>query len=68
MRDLLAKLQPQLVVCRMGNKAKSTISDRINRSDHQLKSSEILTSKGLRTVRLINEDLIVEWLPKDNPD
>ena len=52
---------------RMGNKAKSTISDRINRSDHQLKSSEILTSKGLRTVRIINEDLIVEWLPKDNP-
>ena len=53
---------------RMSGRALSTISERINglRST-PCKKAEVLTSKGLQGIRLIDEDLIAEWLPKDNP-
>jgi hypothetical protein len=33
----------------------------------QPETAEVLTSTGVKTVRLITEDCIVAWLPKDNP-
>jgi prophage antirepressor-like protein len=51
---------------RMANKSKSTISERFGKD--LLKETQINTRKGLQTVRLIPEDLIVQWLPKDNPE
>ena len=53
---------------RMSGKAKSTISGRLQSVQLEgVKDAEIETQQGLRTVRLINEDLIAEWLPSDNP-
>lgn len=53
---------------RMSGKAQSTISKRIGSHEQtKLLEAEIQTSKGLRTHRLLTEDLIAEWLPKDNP-
>jgi phage antirepressor YoqD-like protein len=51
--------------CRMSGKAKSTISERFGKLP--LNEAEIQTPGGIQGVRLINEDLIAEWLPKDNP-
>lgn len=51
---------------RLSGKSKSTISERFGKLE--LKYAEILTTTGFKTVRLIPEDLIVEWLPKDNPE
>lgn len=54
---------------RMSGKAQSTISGRLaTYRDEALKTAEILTTTGLKTVRLISEDLICKWLPKDNPE
>lgn len=50
---------------RMVEKAKSTISERFGKSG--LKEAQILMQQGPKTVRLVTEDLIAEWLPKDNP-
>lgn len=54
---------------RMSGKAQSTISERFKgvRED-EVKTAEIPTPGGLQAVRLIPEDLIVQWLPKDNPE
>lgn len=53
---------------RMSGKAKSTISQRLQGvSLGSPKTAQILTEGGLQGVRLITEDMIVEWLPKDNP-
>lgn len=54
---------------RMSGKAQSTISGRLaTHRNEALKTAEILTTTGLKTVRLISEDLICKWLPKDNPE
>lgn len=54
---------------RMSGKAQSTISGRLaTHRNEALKTTEILTTTGLKTVRLISEDLICQWLPKDNPE
>ena len=54
---------------RMSGKAQSTISGRLTTHRNEaLKTAEILTTTGLKTVRLISEDLICKWLPKDNPE
>ena len=54
---------------RMSGKAQSTISGRLaTHRNESLKTAEILTTTGLKTVRLISEDLICKWLPKDNPE
>jgi hypothetical protein len=53
---------------RMSGKAKSTISERLKGvALDNVKQTEIQTQGGLQAVRLISEDLITEWLPKDNP-
>lgn len=51
---------------RMASKAKSTISERFGKMS--LESVEIPTGSGTKTVRLVTEDLLTEWLPKDNPE
>jgi hypothetical protein len=51
---------------RMSGKAESTISERTLRFD-VVKNSEILTSTGLKTIRLIPASLVFKWLLKDNP-
>lgn len=54
---------------RMSGKAQSTISGRLTtHRNESLKTAEILTTTGLKTVRLISEDLICKWLPKDNSE
>ena len=50
---------------RMANKAQSTISERIGKLE--VKEAQILTTTGLKTHRLIDENLICEWIIKDNP-
>jgi len=53
---------------RMADKDKSTISRRLETvAAEELKTAEILTTTGAKTVALITESLICEWLPKDNP-
>ena len=53
---------------RMSGKDKSTISRRIGTvASGTHKTGEVLTTSGLKTVALIPESLIAEWLPKDNP-
>jgi hypothetical protein len=53
---------------RMADKAVSTISERLKgvRIEDE-KMAETSTPGGLQGVRLITENNIVEWLPKDNP-
>jgi hypothetical protein len=51
---------------RMSGKAKSTISERLTVRNEDLKTAEILTQQGLRTVRLISADLVFDWLLTDN--
>lgn len=54
---------------RMSGKLASTISRRLKLLHKEgLDQAEILTTTGLKTVRLISEDLICKWLPKDNPE
>lgn len=53
---------------RMSGKDKSTISRRLGNVAIQLqKTAEIQTPKGLRTVAVVSEDLISEWIVDDNP-
>ena len=53
---------------RMAGKAISTISERLQGvRDGVSKTVEVVTAGGSQGVRMIDEDLIVEWLPKDNP-
>ena len=53
----------------MANKAKSTISERLQgvRSE-DIKTAEIFTPGGLQGVRLIPAKLVFQWLIKDNPE
>lgn len=53
---------------RMANKDKSTISRRLKGvAQNPSKTAEIQTVTGIKTVALVPEDLIAEWLPTDNP-
>ena len=57
---------------RMSGKSQSTVNSRIKRMkegerNYLVKMAEVQTAQGLQTVRLLSEDLIIEWLPKDNP-
>ena len=53
---------------RMSGKDLSTVSRRFQGvALNNRKTAEILTLGGLQGVALISEDLICEWLPKDNP-
>jgi len=54
---------------RMSGLSKQAISKRLRTvNPTTTKSAEIQTVTGLKTVNLVPEDLIVEWLPKDNPE
>lgn len=53
---------------RMSGKDKSTISRRLKGvAKKDTKSAEIQTGQGLQGVALIDEDLMADWLAKDNP-
>lgn len=53
---------------RMSGKSKGTIYDRLKGGRFEEREMvEIPTSGGVQRGRLITEDMIVEWLPKDNP-
>ena len=57
---------------RLSGKARTTIQSRINKIkgddiDGQY-TIEIPTNGGFQQVTVISEDLISEWLPKDNPE
>lgn len=53
---------------RMSGKDESTIRKRLKGGDSELvKQAQILTAGGIQGADLISEDLIAEWLPKDNP-
>jgi hypothetical protein len=53
---------------RMSGVSKQAISKRLQTVNPvNSKTAEILTVSGLKTVNLIPESTIVEWLPKDNP-
>lgn len=53
---------------RMSSKAKSTISERLVAvREEEVKTAELVTAQGLRTVRLIPGKLARTWLVKDNP-
>ncbi len=54
----------------MSGKAKSTISERMNKGvwSKSVKNAEIYTPGGLQAVRLIPADIVYEWLLTDNLD
>lgn len=53
---------------RMSGKDESTIRKRLKVSDLEVvKDAQILTAGGMQGADLITEDMIAEWLPKDNP-
>jgi len=52
---------------RMANISKQAISKRCTVNQSVLKTAEIDTTSGIRTVNLITEDTICEWIIKDNP-
>ncbi len=53
---------------RMSGKSESVIRERVTTArDNANLIAEVLTATGFKTARLITEDQIVEWLPKDNP-
>ena len=53
---------------RMSGVSKQAVSRRLKTVNLEgLKVAEILTASGLKTVNLIPESIIVQWLPKDNP-
>lgn len=51
---------------RMSGKARSTLTERLSKLP--VITTEVNTGGGVQGVRLISEDLMVEWLPKDNPE
>ena len=54
---------------RMSGKHESTIRSRLKSARiDSAKTAVIQTGRGNQAARLIPEDLIVEWLPKDNPE
>lgn len=54
---------------RMSGKHQTTISKRLRRmNDRVSNQAEIQTETGLKVCELIDENLICEWLPKDNPE
>ncbi|MDJ0579047.1 hypothetical protein [Crocosphaera sp.] len=54
---------------RMSGKDQSTISKRLGRMNRLLRQeAQILTSTGSKTVALINEDTISDWIVDDNPE
>lgn len=58
---------------RISEKAKSTIQSRVDRMTegeriNSTKEAELFIGGGLQGVRLLTEQLICEWLPKDNPE
>ena len=58
---------------RLAGKPQSTINSRVSRMSEGerkkfVKEAEVLTPGGLQGVQCLTEDLIVEWLPKDNPE
>ncbi|WP_107670356.1 hypothetical protein [Cyanothece sp. BG0011] len=53
---------------RMSGINRTTVQMRVKDVNSDLaKTAEIQTQGGLQGVRLLSEDLICEWLPKDNP-
>jgi len=53
---------------RMSGKDKSTISRRLGAvAQAHPKTAEVQTVKGLKTVAVVSEDLISEWIVDDNP-
>ncbi len=53
---------------RMSEKDRSVIQKRLKGcASNAVKTVEMQTTKGLQRCALISEDLIVSWLPKDNP-
>ena len=54
---------------RMSGKDKSTISRRLSLVEFDnVKTAEVLTTQGLRTVALIPAKTVFKWMIKDNPD
>jgi hypothetical protein len=54
---------------RMSGLSKQAISNRVRSVNLEVvKSAEIKTSAGVRSVNLLTEDIIAEWIIKDNPD
>jgi len=54
---------------RMSGVAKQTVSMRMNTVQFQtLKTAEILTATGLKTVQLIPASIVFQWAFKDNPE
>ncbi len=52
---------------RMSGKTKQAISKRATVNQNTVKTAEIQTTTGLKTVNLIPADLIFEWMMGDNP-
>ena len=56
---------------RMAGIEASTVTKRVNKASSHVaipvKKAEIQTNKGIRTVSLINEDTIADWIVEDNP-
>jgi hypothetical protein len=57
-------------MCNMNRKTIQSRVDKINEgADNTLTFlAEVLTASGLQGCRLITEQLICEWIPKDNPE
>ena len=56
---------------RMSGLDKSTISRRLSQqavAQNEIETAEVLTSTGLKTVRLIWEHTIAKWIVRDNPE
>ena len=59
-------------VARLAELPSTTISSRVNRGykgvrKEDLKTAEVLTGGGIQGVRLLTEDIMLDWLPYDNP-
>lgn len=55
---------------RMSSLSKQAISKRCKNlvNQNQIKTAQVPTTQGLRTVNLIDENTIANWIIKDNPD
>lgn len=55
---------------RMSNKPKTTVASRVQKGvrDGIVKTSEIVTARGLQGVRLIPASLVFKWAIRDNPE
>ena len=54
---------------RLSGLSKQAISERVKKvvSQESLKQTEIKTTTGSKTVNLITENIISDWIPRDNP-